>query len=86
MNAYALTMDSTAGLTSRLGRRTGLSPPWRQRPDRANTVADSLRAALNVRGFGVLIVDSAAKLMAVNRAAEALLKGAAMSALALAST
>jgi DNA-binding CsgD family transcriptional regulator len=42
----------------------------------AYAVADTLRAATNVLGFGLLIVDSAANVLAANRAANALLKRA----------
>jgi DNA-binding CsgD family transcriptional regulator len=79
MSAHALYPDAaamTAGEAPRPGPRAGVSALPRQGADPADTVADGLRAALDVLGFGLLIVDLAAKVLAVNRAADALLRRA----------
>jgi len=79
MSAYDLLADAAGNAAcAALGWRDPDSA-WAlrtPRADRSQTVADSIRAALDLLGFGVLLVDSAAKVLAANRAADTLLKGA----------
>ena len=52
------------------------SAPHKRLADPLRCVADNLRAALDVVGFGLLIADAAAKVLVANRAAHATLKSA----------
>jgi DNA-binding CsgD family transcriptional regulator len=78
MNAYELfaRAGGAAFEAARWRHPDGASARHAPRADRTEIVADSVRAALDVLGFGFLIVDSAAKVLAANRAADSIIERA----------
>ena len=79
MNAYDLFAQAGAAVSAASARPRlpgCASAPRKQLTDPRRCVADNLRAALDVVGFGLLIADAAAKVLAANRAAHATLKSA----------